>query len=80
MAVVALRGFSVAEHHTRRYWVGALNVGVVEALYMARLTVKTEVETHPLHQALGVPSGVSTFEIPEHINLILSRIFLADCQ
>ncbi|CCX43933.1 unknown [Prevotella sp. CAG:1031] len=47
---------------------------------MARLTVKTEVETHPFHQALGVPSGVSTFEIPEHINLILSRIFLADCQ
>ena len=58
MAIVALRRFAVAEHHTAGHRIRALNIRVVEALNVARLHLEAEIALHPLHEAHHSALGI----------------------
>ena len=52
MAIVFLRRFAVAEHYAACHGIRALDVRVVETLYMPREDVEPEITFHLLHQFL----------------------------
>ena len=69
MSIVALRWFRILEDHTRCHRVCALNIGVIEALYVARQLRKTEIALHGgegAHHTLLRIEFLSVLQFIEH--------------
>ena len=67
VAILLARGFAVAENDTRSNRIGALVVGVVEALDVARLAVKMEFAHHCRHQPICVTLRIFNLHIFESV-------------
>ena len=76
MAVVALGRTAVAEHHARSHRVGALDVGVVEALDVARQLAEAEVGLDALQQLFGALLGIVAFQMFEVVDTVLAGVAL----
>ena len=63
MAVLLAGGFSIPEHHARSHRMSALQVGVVEAFDVPRLSVEAQLLLNGIHQPLGIPFGILDFEV-----------------
>ncbi len=80
MAILLARGLAVAEHHARCHGVGALQVRVVETLYVARLAVEMQFALHGVHQAFGMPLGILYFEVLHLFGAVDTRAFERELQ
>ena len=74
MAVVALRRLSVFKHHARRHRISALNVGIVEALNVARQLRQPEILLHPRQQTRDPLLRIKLLGILHLVVLILARV------